>query len=784
MKIQNRFFVLEIFPDVGLFSLIPVETSFPLLRNASLAVCYTNRGKVMEKVDSLELSSPLQQVSGTPHGSLQHLAFSVRKTHSPLHLTLEYALPENHPFCLWRMGIKNVSVQPVFIDQIEMLAAGGGDADQGGVIFPSEKEPQLAFYSNGWQSWSYTGVYAAGDKTQYSRLGPFQVNQNTNLSTPLFHDPGHFSSDFFGLLGDRVSRRGLIAGFLSQKQHFGYVEAGLGHSNSLKICAQGDHTRLNPGAEMTTDWAVLGNFMLDDPHQLDSFLDAVARENDVAPDFGETPVGWCSWYQYDAKVTASDIRENLHMLRKLKPVLPLKKFQIDDGWQHAAGDWLSFRDTFPDGIAPLVEEVRKAGFQPGIWIAPFMVHPRSLLRRQHADWLLRTSSGRLAYAGFVWNTFNAALDLTNPHALQYVREVLRTAAHNWNIPYIKLDFLYAAALPAKYQDDTQTRAQVLHHALQVMKAAAGDKSLLLGCGLPLGSAIGNVSAMRIGADVLESWYPRYFGLQAIFRGEPHMPSARNSIQNILSRSFYHRKWWINDPDCLLVRPDSRLTLDEVQSLATAIGMTGGSVLLSDDLTRLPPARLRLVASLLPPIDQRPRMLDWFDSPTPSRLRLDLDNSTGSWQVLAFFNWADEARTFNLAPVDFGLPPGSYWVRSFWQSELHQVAAGNPLFSGELPAHASILMSLRPVDDRQSGYLGSNFHISQGLEVSRWLAGEDEISFTLGLGRDAQGMVDLNLPRQPRSICCKDQAVDWQEICPNAYRLNLKVAGSATIQVKY
>ena len=36
-----------------------------------------------------------------------------------------------------------------------------------------------------------------------------------------------------------------------------------------------------------------------------------------------------------------------------------------------------------------------------------------------------------------------------------------------------------------------------------------------------------------------------------------MPSVRNALQNVLCRLPLHQRWWINDPDCLLLRPETR-----------------------------------------------------------------------------------------------------------------------------------------------------------------------------------------------------------------------------------
>ncbi len=784
MKLNNSFFQLDFNLKQGSFDLHPLDRSFPKVIGASLAIHYSqNDRRKVEALCLFDRSNPKKSVILKEHGKLQAAYFNSRSQNSPVECQLTFTLAEKHPLFLWKIEIKNISSAPIFIDKIELLKVGAKNSPNSQLKFPRLDRSDLAFYSNGWQSWMYSGVYSKHQFARRTRLGPFQLPENTNSTTPVSHRKGHFSSDFFGLIGDRVSRKGFITGFLSQKQHYGVVETVLMGRPELKVWACGDHTRLDPSSSMQTDWAVIAPFSMDEINPLDVYLDAVAHEHHLK-DFGKLSVGWCSWYQFYSKVTAEQIKTNLTALKKIDDQLPLKLFQIDDGYQSQVGDWLTFRDTFPDGIENLVKEIKKAGYQPGIWIAPFIVHPRSELKKNHPEWLLRKASGGLVNAGFAWDTFNSSLDLTNPQALEYAAKVVHTAAHQWKFPYIKLDFLFAAARPGKYQDDSLTRAQVLRRGLLKLKESAGDETLLLGCGLPLGSGIGIVSAMRIGPDVLENWYPSYFSLSAIFHNEPYMPSARNSIQNILTRSFMHRKWWINDPDCLLVRPTSNLTLEEVQTLATVIGMTGGNILLSDDLPQLPAERIKLAATLLPPIDQRPQVLDWFDVETPTRLRLDLKNSSGEWHILARFNWADRLQKMEIQPADFKLPSGKYWVRSFWKKESVIAGKGEPLFCGDVAPHGSVLLAVRPATPGSAQYLGSDLHISQGLEVREWKTGKTGILLTIVLGREAQGEIEIALPRPPQRARNNDQVIHWVESLPGCYRFALTIKNNNTIKIKY
>jgi alpha-galactosidase len=499
-------------------------------------------------------------------------------------------------------------------------------------------------------------------------------------------------------------------------------------------------------------------------------------------------VGWCSWYQYSSEhytgdLSAQDIRRNLDAMNALRPRLPLEIVQIDDGFEAQVGDWFHFGPSFPDGVAPLASEIHAAGLIPGLWLAPFIVHPRSRLAAEHPDWLLRGRYNRPANAGYLWNSFTMALDLTHSGAIDYAAEVVHTAVHRWGFPYLKLDFLYAAALPGRRRDPTRTRAQALRAGLEALRAAAGEGTMLLGCGCPLGPAIGLVEAMRIGADTARRWNPAFSGIETYIKAEPNLPSARNAIHNALTRAPLHRRWWVNDPDCLLLRPQTRLTLAEVQAAATAISLTGGSLLLSDDLAALPPDRLRIAEVLLPVIDERPRILDWLDAETPRRLRLDLHNASGAWHLLALFNWEDQARDLMVKLEEFDLDPqAGYYAREFWSSELHSVSAGS-LPVRQVPAHGVALLAVRPVQEGQPQYLGGDLQISQGLEVAGWQPAPAGLCLSLRRPGEARGHFDLSLPRPPKRAVWEGLPVEWEQITEGCCRFWVSFVGSGSLELE-
>ena len=117
-----------------------------------------------------------------------------------------------------------------------------------------------------------------------------------------------------------------------------------------------------------------------------------------------------------------------------------------------------------------------------------------------------------------------------------------------------------------------TRARTLRRGLEAIRRGAGEHAFILGCGCPLGPAVGIVDGMRIGTNVARFW-----GSSANAAGEPGTALA---IDAILARNFMHRRWWLNDPDCLMLRVnETRLSNDEREALARTIAASGGMLLI-------------------------------------------------------------------------------------------------------------------------------------------------------------------------------------------------------------
>lgn len=307
--------------------------------------------------------------------------------------------------------------------------------------------------------------------------------------------------------------------------------------------------------------------------------------------------GWCSWYNHYAMIDPAILRAELAgaAAYRAQHAVLLDIFLIDDGLTPEMGDWLEFKPQFPDGVAPLLGEIARAGFTPGLWIAPFMVGNRSKLYAAHPDWVVQDRAGgplvHCRFHGeFRWHKRSEEyyiLDITHPAAAAYIAEVFRTW-RGWGAGYFKTDFMLLGSEygpeTARWHQGGQSRIAIWRQMAALIRGAIGD-ALWLGCGCPLWASVGYVDAVRIGRDIGVSWHGDY--------------SAESLLRDLATRNHAHGVLWQADPDCLLLRDRFHdLTPAQIESLARYAAACGGVLMTSDTLADLPADRAALFAQLL------------------------------------------------------------------------------------------------------------------------------------------------------------------------------------------
>jgi alpha-galactosidase len=438
-------------------------------------------------------------------------------------------------------------------------------------------------FRNGYQSWSSSDVATFGTARDpsFSADNPFfQAAHHADAETVA--NEYELRSEWVTIIGDDSDQK-LLVGFVGSGNHDGTLRLthGVEGDTELHVEAFLGGIELAPGESRQLDPIVLATGT-DEHALLAEWADEVATAARARRD-AEFQVGWCSWYHYFDDITEEALRANLAMAAEF----PFDVFQLDDGYQAAIGDWLDTNDKFPSGLPAVAAAIRDAGYRPGIWLAPFLAAPDSQIAREHPDWLAQFRPGKplKAWVNPSWGGFMYALDTSNPEVLAHLESVGR-ALRAMGFSYLKLDFTFAPSFDGIWHDRRMSPAQRVRAGFKAIRRGAGEDAFILGCGVPLAHVVGVVDGNRIGPDVAPLWEPapETEVIAGYLRTQPSTKYAQDATR---LRQFMHRRLWLNDPDCLMLRTkETRLTEEQVREWAATVAASGGMVLVSDDLSLL------------------------------------------------------------------------------------------------------------------------------------------------------------------------------------------------------
>ena len=720
------------------------------------------------------------------HGKGRQFQFHNTGRADALELDLVINIYDQQPFLLMRLIVANRSHGNVNIHDINLVQA---DARNGGHINFGKDGKPLDFFKVGWHDWVYSGLRHGNQRDVDSLLimKPFIGKMLYNPNTPIAKNMGEFWGEGWGILTNGKSA--LVAGFVSTADQFGLLHVkSRGGNGELSLTAQADGVLLEPGEELRSEWGYVefADLPYADPEA--NYVEAVARQMKARVPANPPAAQWTHWYHYFQHITEELFIDNLNTIDNIKTTIPYKIVQLDDGYQSAWGDWTTCNAKFPNGLAHLSKTIKERNYVSGLWLAPFVVDPRSKTAQAHPDWLVKDKKGKPIISGYFYDFYGHALDLTQPVVQEHVRSLLKTVAHEWGFGFVKTDFVYAGALPGIRQNPKMTRAQAFRKGMEAVRQGIGEETFLLGCGCPFGPAIGLVDAMRIGPDTAPNWTPYLWTVKwatPIIKNELSIGSLRNNIRHTLNMSALHKRWWWNDPDCVMVRDyDTTLNEDEVKSNLSLVGLSGGLMISSDDLTRLVPERQKLVALLTPLLGQAGQPFDLLEREMAELYVVPAEREWGSWHDAAVFNWSDRSEDRSLDLCRLGYIKGEkLHIFDFW-AKTHTTVAAGELHLGNLPAHGCKLLRICRAGSAPV-LIGDTFHITQGLEIESWrLEGKALTITTLDLQRDVDGAIWIILPGQITSASCNSLPINVSSEGDSMCKLELQFRGRANITVKW
>ncbi|MCO5231077.1 MAG: alpha-galactosidase [Chitinophagales bacterium] len=432
----------------------------------------------------------------------------------------------------------------------------------------------------------------------------------------------------------------------------------------------------------------------------------------------EPAIGWTSWYHYYTKISEKIALENLENYKK--DSLPIKIFQIDDGYQTRVGDWLSVNEKFPSGMKFMADEIKKAGFQAGIWLAPLAAEKKSQLFQEHPDWILKNSDGSFCKIGInpLWSMAFYALDIYHEEVRTYIKKVFQTVCRDWGFDLVKLDFLYGACLVPR---NGRSRAGVMSDAMQLLREAVGNDKLILGCGVPLGSGMGTTDYCRIGADVHLTWDIKSLK----WCNNRERASTLLAVTNTINRRQLNGYAFINDPDVLMLRKKKQfLNQKEQYTLLLANLIFGDLIFTSDNIADY---------------DEPTRKLYFSIFPLVKRKEIIVEHANGLYKI--FFQ-VDDRRylaLINLSEKDrlYKLPTGIYF-----DSHLQEIISNEQTLL--IKKHESTLMHC--CSTGPFGVIGSKGHFFAGSEITKISLQGTDIKVKIRQGLLSDPTIYLKIPK--------------------------------------
>jgi alpha-galactosidase len=502
--------------------------------------------------------------------------------------------------------------------------------------------PTTPLYGEGFQMLSQTG----GTLGQPQDLGNYTDAKHYRMSMPAD------ARAFYGMmtLSPAAGLHHLLA-FTSCRRFIGQFYVG---ADSLKVVVDTEGLEIKPGES----WA-LEEFTFQSGNDREDLLEKLAarlNSNHRPLAFAKPPTGWCSWYCFGPRVTAQQVLDNLDFIARNIP--GLRYIQIDDGYQPAMGDWLETGAAFGGNVQGVLKQIRDRGFEPAIWVAPFVAEEKSHVFQQHPDWFVKDGQGKPLRSDLV--TFGGwrrgpwyVLDGTHPAVQKHFENFFGIMRREWGCTYFKLDANFWGAIHGgKFYDPRATRIEAYRRGMQAVLRGTRD-GFVLGCNHPIWPSLGLIHGSRSSNDIKRTW-------------ERIETTARQN----LSRNWQNGRLWWNDPDAVVLSGD--LPANEFQFHATAIYATGGMLLSGDDLTKIDAAKLEILRKLQPPTGVAARFED--NSFRVGKVQF------AKKEIICLLNWADRLQTLSVTLRR----PGQ--VRELWSGAALRTD-GRTLILKDVPARS-------------------------------------------------------------------------------------------------
>ncbi|MFC2077120.1 alpha-galactosidase, partial [candidate division KSB1 bacterium] len=611
-----------------------------------------------------------------------------------LKLSFEAVLGPDSSYISCRLGLTNQSKREIFLDRAVLLDC----------ILPQEMGDQLTMLKNPYCS----GEPVAVVKVKRPAVRKRRTKRNQK-NPPVIET---VSSGVFTAIRDMKRRHQISLGFSSQEDFSTSIKL---RGNRLTVECNLDLMRLGPGSSMVSeelliDLATGSDTLLSYAGQMKKRMKIRAP---VAPG-----IGFDLSRGDPAHPNEKSILQTVKKLAGKKEKFGVGYLLIGEGYQPemasgklGAGNWSDTNDRFPSGLRVLAEQIKEAGYKPGLTLSPFLIDRSNRIFKEKPHWLIKDA--RENPKPIVdWNGETAyALDTTQPSVQEWLKILFRTLTEDFGFDVFKIDNAYAAGVIGKRYDLRTNRFQAYRRGMEIIRDTIGPDRYLMAAGAPIGPSIGLV-------DIMET-APAEPPSMKRSANESRLDYFQQIVGNTYSRSFMNQRIWYNYSGPVPLggeKGDPKLS--EVRAWATLLALTGGLQVMNGAPDKISSSRLKLMGRINPPYGEGAQIVDYFGQEYPSFMFLPVETEFDRWILLGAFNWGQKVQDLSISLNRLGLKGSEeHHLFDFWKEEYEGRIKNKVAINNLQPRSARLLRIARVRKKVQ--LISSPFHFSQGAVGVRY-----------------------------------------------------------------
>ena len=346
---------------------------------------------------------------------------------------------------------------------------------------------------------------------------------------------------------------------------------------------------------------------------------SISEQNQARRDTN-TNYFWSSYQDYRSSFNYQYLLDQLKTLDKMDPPIPLQTVHVGPGYC-ITGDWLNTNDNWPKTMEEVARQIFQRRYRAGIYVAPFAVHEKCRIFRNHPHWILKDTEG----IPIVMNEDSEgklyALDGSHEDVKDYIGKVFKNF-RKMGFTYFELDYLewgLKDSSEVQRSKKGKSSVQVFRAVMDIIREEIGAGSFITANRAPYSPLIGYVDAMRIDRDQSWKWDKETTG---------------HILQESYNTQYFNNVFWQNDPDVVFLRNyKCEYTKEEQKSLALWNGFIGGAIGISDDFKSMESDRLQLWRFLEPTKRPQSATLPFWGSNLKNKVAVRQYKKDNSWALL-------------------------------------------------------------------------------------------------------------------------------------------------------